>query len=165
MQQEDIDLWSETRNILDLDCQGLALAKSFLVLDGEEYSDENEVRLIYNYQPDSCNHVTEEVSVYSEGGVTLCKIPFDWRNIIREFRLPPDCTSEEIDKASIELEKIGLIPSYPFKNNELGLFWRMYHECLPTLRYVATDFLFRLASKSTIVLCSMLVITHRGRIR
>lgn len=94
----------------DIDRGGMTVAKSFLVLDKNDYEHEKEVRLIYSYQPTNNDYVRDHVSVVKKDGVTRCKRPFDWDSVLTGYTIPEECTLEERSTIDDFMAGFGVSP-------------------------------------------------------
>lgn len=82
--KEIVNYFTQTHYTQHLDSLGQGAALSLMALRNV-FSVEKEIRVLYSYQPDSCNWVKNNISLNGY----LCEVPFEWKGAIDEIMFSP----------------------------------------------------------------------------
>lgn len=101
---QQIEFWRDNSHYSQfLDSLGQLSALSLTALRND-FSEENEIRILYSYMHNDNDFVSKEVSV---SGI-LCKIPFDWQGIVDEVLYDSRMSELEINDLKNTLKSAGI---------------------------------------------------------
>lgn len=90
-----------------IDPSGRKLARTLFLLPND-FSEEQEIRFVYLYQPQNCEWVKKNVEFDIINNMNFCRHPFNWQNVIDEVVYDQRLSQLQINDQKNKIKDLGI---------------------------------------------------------